>query len=73
MYLPTTEPKNLNRSVVRYLTLTHNQRVRAATKANVLLHKRQEDHLYPDDLRPLIRSINRYLREPDTDVRMPRR
>ena len=67
MYLRTTERKNLNGSVVRYLALAHNQRVGAATKANVLLNLGREDRLDPDGLRRLVRSINRYLGEPDTD------
>ena len=47
MYLRTTERKNLNGSVVRYLALAHNQRVGAATKANVLLNLGREDRLDP--------------------------
>jgi transposase len=53
---------------VRYLALAHNQRVGAATKANVLLNLGREDRLDPDGLRRLVRSINRYLGEPDTDA-----
>ncbi|WP_344253384.1 IS1634 family transposase, partial [Pseudonocardia hydrocarbonoxydans] len=67
MYLRTTERKNKDGSVVRYLALAHNQRVGAATKANVLLNLGREDRLDPDGLRRLVRSINRYLGEPDTD------
>jgi len=66
MYLRTTERKNNDGSVVRYLALAHNQRVGAATKANVLLNLGREDRLDPDGLRRLVRSINRYLGEPDT-------
>ena len=55
MYLRTTERKNLNGSVVRYLALAHNQRVGAATKANVLLNLGREDRLDPDGLRRLVR------------------
>src|SRR5690606_33969792 len=40
----------------------------AATKANVLLNLGREDRLDPDGLRRLVRSINRYLGEPDTDA-----
>ncbi|MGD9531024.1 MAG: IS1634 family transposase [Dehalococcoidia bacterium] len=54
--------------MVRYLALAHNQRVGAATKANVLLNLGREDRLDPGGLRRLVRSINRYLGEPDPDV-----
>ena len=67
MYLRTTERRNLDGSVVRYLDLAHNQRVGAATKANVLLNLGREDRLDPDGLRRLVPSINRYLGEPGTD------
>jgi transposase len=66
MYLRTTERRNQDGSVVRYLALAHNQRVGATTKANVLLNLGREDRLDPDGLRRLVRSINRYLGEPDT-------
>jgi|SRR5690242_9405926 len=66
MYLRTTARANKDGSVVRYLALAHNQRVGAATKANVLLNLGREDRLDPDGLRRLVRSINRYLGEPDT-------
>jgi|tagenome__1003787_1003787.scaffolds.fasta_scaffold20898147_1 hypothetical protein len=61
MYLRTTERRNKDGSVVRYLALAHNQREGAATKANVLLNLGREDRLDPDGLRRLVRSINRYL------------
>src|SRR5919199_1678503 len=38
MYLRTTERKNRDGSVVRYLALAHNQRVGATTQAQVLLN-----------------------------------
>ena len=66
MYLRTTERRNQDGSVVRYLQLAHNQRVDAATKAKVLLNLGREDRLDRDGLRRLVRSINRYLGEPDT-------
>ena len=50
---------------MRYLALAHNQRVGATTKANVLLNLGREDRLDSDGLRRLVRSINRYLGEPD--------
>lgn len=49
MYLRTTARANKDGSVVRYLALAHNQRVGAATKANVLLNLGREDRL---DLEP---------------------
>jgi len=67
MYLRTTARANKDGSVVRYLALAHNQRIGAATKANVLLNLGREDRLDPDGLRRLVRSINRYLGEPDID------
>ena len=66
MYLRTTARANKDGSVVRYLALAHNQRVGAATKAKVLLNLGREDRLDSDGLRRLVRSINRYLGEPDT-------
>src|SRR3954464_1633049 len=65
MYLRTTARANRDGSVVRYLALAHNQRGGAATKANVLLNLGREDRLDPAGLRRLVRSINRYLGEPD--------
>jgi transposase len=67
MYLRTTARANKDGSVVRYLALAHNQRVGTATRANVLLNLGREDRLDPDGLRRLVRSINRYLGEPDPD------
>ena len=66
MYLRTTERRNQDGSVVRYLALAHNQRVGATTQAKVLLNLGREDRLDRDGLRRLVRSINRYLGEPDT-------
>jgi transposase len=68
MYLRTTARRNKDGSVVRYLALAHNQRVGAATRANVLLNLGREDRLDPDGLRRLVRSINRYLGEPDPEA-----
>ena len=53
MYVRTTARANKDGSVVRYLALAHNQRVGAATKANVLLNLGREDRLDPDGLRLL--------------------
>src|SRR6188472_2539459 len=71
MYLRTTARANKDGSVVRYLALAHNQRVGTSTKANVLLNLGREDRLDPDGLRRLVRSINRYLGEPDTGTDAP--
>src|SRR4051794_35327459 len=68
MYLRTTARRNKDGSVVRYLALAHNHRVVASTQAQVLLNLGREDRLDPDGLRRLVRSINRYLGEPDTDA-----
>jgi transposase len=65
MYLRTTARANKDGSVVRYLALAHNQRVGATTKAHVLLNLGREDRIDPVGLRRLVRSINRYLGEPD--------
>jgi Transposase DDE domain len=50
---------------VRYLALAHNRRIDGATQAQVLLNLGPEDRLDPAGLRRLVRSINRYLGEPD--------
>src|SRR5690606_34167585 len=51
---------------VRYIQLAHNRRVDGVTQAEVLLNLGREDRLDADGLRRLVRSINRYLGEPDT-------
>lgn len=65
MYLRTTERRNKDGSVVRYLALAHDQRDGAATRANVLLNLGREDRLDRDGLRRLVRWINRHLGEGD--------
>src|SRR3954469_9728081 len=65
MYLRTTARRNKDGTLVRYLGLAHNRRVDGATQAQVLLNLGREDRLDPDRLRRLVRSINRYLGEPD--------
>lgn len=65
MYLRTTQRKNRDGSIVRYIQLAHNHRVDGVTRAEVLLNLGREDRLDPDGLRRLVRSINRYLGEPD--------
>jgi len=68
MYLRTTQRKNRDGSVVRYVQLAHNRRVEGVTQAQVLLTLGREDQLDRDGLRRLVASINRYLGEPDAGV-----
>jgi hypothetical protein len=65
MYLRTTARRNKDGSLVRYLALAHNRRIDGSTQAQVLLNLGREDRLDPAGLRRLVRSINRYLGEPD--------
>ena len=64
MYLRTTQRKNRDGSVVRYIQLAHNRRVDGVTQAEVLVNLGREDRLDTDGLRRLVASINRYLDEP---------
>jgi transposase len=68
MYLRTTQRKNRDGSVVRYVQLAHNRRVDGVTQAQVLLNLGREDQLDRDGLRRLVASINRYLGEPDAGL-----
>jgi transposase len=63
MYLRTTQRKNKDGSLVRYVQLAHNQRVGRSTTAEVLVNFGREDALDLEGLRRLVRSINRYLGE----------
>ncbi|MGH3452677.1 MAG: IS1634 family transposase [Haloechinothrix sp.] len=65
MYLRTTQRRNRDGSVVRYVQVAHNRRVDGVTQAEVLLNLGREDHVDGDGLRRLVGSINRYLGEPD--------
>jgi hypothetical protein len=65
MYLRSTQRKNRDGSIVRYVQLAHNRRVDGVTQAEVLLNLGREDLLDADGLRRLVRSINRYLGEDD--------
>jgi transposase len=65
MYLRTTQRRNRDGSVVRYVQLAHNRRVDGVTQAQVLLNLGREDQLDREGLRRLVASINRYLGEPD--------
>ncbi len=60
MYLRTTQRRNKDGSVVRYLQLAHNRRNGSATQAEVLLNLGREDRLDVEGLRRLAASINRY-------------
>jgi transposase len=64
MYLRTTQRRNKDGSVVRYVQLAHNRRVEGVTQAEVLLNLGREDGLDRDGLMRLVASINRYLGEP---------
>jgi transposase len=64
MYLRSTQRKNRDGSVVRYVQLAHNHRVDGTTQAKVLLNLGREDGLDRDGLVRLVASINRYLGEP---------
>src|SRR5258705_3141142 len=66
MYLRTTQRRNRDGSVVRYIQLAHNQRVGGVTQAQVLANLGREDQLDRDGVRRLVASINRYLGEPNT-------
>jgi hypothetical protein len=66
MYLRSTQRKNRDGTVVRYVQLAHNRRVEGVTQAEVLLNLGREDLLDRDGLFRLVRSINRYLGEDDT-------
>lgn len=66
MYLRTTQRRNGDGSVVRYVQVAHNRRVEGVTQAEVLLNLGREDRLDAEGLRRLVGSINRYLGEPDT-------
>jgi hypothetical protein len=61
MYLRTTQRRNADGSVVRYVQLAHNRRVDGVTQAQVLVNLGREDQLDRDGLARLVASINRYL------------
>lgn len=65
MYLRTTQRKNADGSIVRYVQLAHNRRVDGVTQAEVLVNLGREDRLDRDGLRRLVASINRYLGDTD--------
>jgi transposase len=65
MYLRTTQRKNTDGSVVRYVQLAHNHRVEGVTRADVLVNLGREDRLDREGLARLVASFNRYLGEAD--------
>ena len=66
MYLRTTQRRNKDGSIVRYVQVAHNRKVDGVTHAEVLLNLGREDRLDRDGLTRLVASINRYLGEPAT-------
>ncbi len=65
MYLRTTQRKNTDGSIVRYIQLAHNRRVDGVTQAEVLVNLGREDRLDREGMRRLVASINRYLGDTD--------
>jgi hypothetical protein len=61
MYLRTTQRRNRDGSVVRYVQLAHNRRKGDSTQAEVLINFGREDQLDMAGLRRLVGSIGRYL------------
>jgi hypothetical protein len=61
MYVRTTQRRNKDGSVVRYVALAHNRREGERTKAEVLVNLGREDRLDVEGLRRLVGSICRYL------------
>jgi transposase len=64
MYLRTSQRRNQDGTVIRYVQLAHNRRVEGVTQAQVLLNLGREDGVDRDGLARLVASINRYLGEP---------
>ena len=64
MYLRTTQRRNKDGSIVRYVQVAHNRKVDGVTQAEVLLNLGREERLDRDGLTRLVASINRYLGEP---------
>ena len=65
MYLRTTTRRASDGTVVRYVQLAHNRRVNGVTQAQVLVNLGREEHLDPEGLRRLVRSIRRWLGDAD--------
>jgi hypothetical protein len=71
MYVRTTQRRNKDGSLVRYVALAHNRREGEQTKAEVLLNLGREDRLDVDGLRRLVGSISRYLGDPEPQATVP--
>ena len=61
MYVRTTQRRNSDGSVVRYVQLAAKKRVEGKSVAQVLVNLGREDELDRDGLARLVASINRYL------------
>ena len=61
MYVRTTQRRNADGSVVRYVALAAKQRIDGKSVAQVLVNLGREDELDRDALARLVASINRYL------------
>ncbi len=61
MYVRTTQRRNADGSVVRYVALAAKKRVEGRSVAQVLVNLGREDELDRDGLSRLVASINRYL------------
>ncbi|CAN5232553.1 IS1634 family transposase [soil metagenome] len=70
MYMRTTQRRNKDGSVVRYVQLAHNRREGAKTKAEVLINLGREDRLDMAGLRRLAGSIFRYLGDDPAQERL---
>jgi hypothetical protein len=72
MYLRTTQRRNKDGSVVRYVQVAHNRKVDGVTQAEVLVNLGREDALDRNGLARLVASINRYLgvsaEQPDVGI-----
>jgi hypothetical protein len=72
MYLRTTQRRNKDGSVVRYVQVAHNRKVDGVTQAEVLVNLGREDQLDRNGLARLVASINRYLgvsaEQPDVGI-----
>ena len=66
IYLRTTQRRNKDGSLLRYVQLAHNRRADGVTQAEVLVPLGREDTLDRDGLVRLVASIHRYLGLPDT-------
>jgi hypothetical protein len=61
MFVRTTQRRNADGSVVRYVALATKKRIEGKSVAQVLVNLGREDELDRDGLVRLVASINRYL------------